>query len=218
MRIYHGSGQIVNNPKFGAGRAYNDFGPGFYCTESKELAAEWAVTPGSNGYVSAYAINTDNLRIIDLCSSKYNVLHWLRILLDFREFDAGSTLLHEAKEYIKRNYYVDYQISDCIAGYRADSSAFTFAQDFLNGRISYQRLRALLNMHPCKQFVIKSKRAFDAITYVSYESAACLDYYPVLNAREIKLLKAAAKPADPGDLFITQMIEEEIKSYDSRLR
>lgn len=218
MRLYHGSGQIVNNPKFGAGRPYKDFGPGFYCSESKELAAEWAVTPSSNGYISAYAINTDNLRITDLCSSKYNPLHWIRILMDFREFDAGSTLLHDAKEYISRNYFVDYQVSDCIAGYRADSSTFSFAQDFLNGRISYQRLRSLLTAHPCKQFVIRSKRAFEGITYVSYESAECSDFYPAMNSREVALLRAAAGPAGAGELFITQMIEEDIKSYDSRLR
>ena len=217
MRIYHGFGQIVNNPKFGMGKPYNDFGPGFYCTENKDLAAEWAVSSGRNGFVSAYAINTDKLRVTDLCSSRYNVLHWLRVLMDFREFDAGSSLLHDAKEYIRRNYYVDYQVSDCIAGYRADNCIFSFAQDFLNGRISYQRLKELLTMQACKQFVIKSRRAFEDITYVSYESAACEEYYPVANSREIRLLKASGKPSSSKEIFISQMIEEEIKSYDSRL-
>ena len=196
MRIYHGAGQIVIKPRFGAGKPYNDFGPGFYCTESKELAAEWAVSPIDNGYISSYAINTDNLRITDLCSSRYNVLHWLRVLMDFREFDAGSAPLHDAKEYIGRNFFVDYQVADCIAGYRADSCNFAFAQDFLNGRLSYQRLRELLSMQSCKQFVIKSKRAFEDLTYVSYESAACIEYYPAMNSREIRLLKTAGVTAE----------------------
>ena len=40
--IYHGSQQIVETPKFGIGKKYNDYGQGFYCTESIELAKEWA--------------------------------------------------------------------------------------------------------------------------------------------------------------------------------
>ena len=41
--IYHGSQQIVEVPKFGLGKTYNDYGQGFYCAESIELAKEWAV-------------------------------------------------------------------------------------------------------------------------------------------------------------------------------
>ena len=40
--IYHGSQQIIETPKFGIGRKYNDYGQGFYCTENIELAKEWA--------------------------------------------------------------------------------------------------------------------------------------------------------------------------------
>ena len=38
MIIYHGSQQIVEVPKFGIGKTYNDYGQGFYCTEDIELA------------------------------------------------------------------------------------------------------------------------------------------------------------------------------------
>lgn len=44
ITIYHGSEQIVEVPTFGLGRKNNDFGLGFYCTESDELAKEWAVS------------------------------------------------------------------------------------------------------------------------------------------------------------------------------
>ena len=37
--IYHGSQQIVETPKFGIGKKYNDYGQGFYCTESIERNA-----------------------------------------------------------------------------------------------------------------------------------------------------------------------------------
>ena len=32
ITIYHGSQQIVEVPKYGVGKTYNDYGQGFYCT------------------------------------------------------------------------------------------------------------------------------------------------------------------------------------------
>lgn len=40
ITIYHGSEKIIENPIFGGGKRNNDFGFGFYCTESEELAKE----------------------------------------------------------------------------------------------------------------------------------------------------------------------------------
>ena len=34
ITIYHGSKEIVEVPEFGKGKKNNDFGLGFYCTES----------------------------------------------------------------------------------------------------------------------------------------------------------------------------------------
>ena len=36
--IFHGSQQVVEVPEYGAGKIYNDYGCGFYCTESIELS------------------------------------------------------------------------------------------------------------------------------------------------------------------------------------
>ena len=36
--LYHGSSEIIEKPIFGKGKAYNDYGRGFYCTENFELA------------------------------------------------------------------------------------------------------------------------------------------------------------------------------------
>ena len=38
ITIYHGSERIVETPTFGEGKKNNDFGLGFYCTESDDLA------------------------------------------------------------------------------------------------------------------------------------------------------------------------------------
>ena len=52
ISIYHGSQQIVEVPKFGAGKSYNDYGQGFYCTENIELAKEWACPVKNDGYAA----------------------------------------------------------------------------------------------------------------------------------------------------------------------
>ena len=36
--LYHGSLEIISTPMYGQGKVYNDYGQGFYCTESLELA------------------------------------------------------------------------------------------------------------------------------------------------------------------------------------
>ena len=38
ITLYHGSEQLIEEPTFGKGKGNNDFGLGFYCTESEDLA------------------------------------------------------------------------------------------------------------------------------------------------------------------------------------
>ena len=40
MKIFHGSKKIIEKPQFGVGKIHNDYGRGFYCTESLEIAKE----------------------------------------------------------------------------------------------------------------------------------------------------------------------------------
>ena len=58
ITLYHGSKQIVEVPTFGLGRKNNDFGLGFYCTESINLAKEWAVSSLNDGFASRYTLDT----------------------------------------------------------------------------------------------------------------------------------------------------------------
>ena len=217
--IYHGSDRIVRAPGFGAGSASNDFGLGFYCCGQAGPAAEWAVSYDRNGFVSAYSIETDGLRIVNLCSTQYCALHWLYVIQSFREFGSSSPLAHRAKEYINRNFAVDHQGCDCMTGWRADNSCFALAQDFLEGRISYRSLsRALASDDANRQFVLKSNRAFERISYTGCETALAADHWPGAVSRELRILKEAKPSCGRGDLFIDRLIEEDVKPYDMRLR
>ena len=63
--LYHGSPVIVKTPEFGKGKIYNDYGRGFYCTESVELAKEWACTENMDGYANKYEIDIKELSILE---------------------------------------------------------------------------------------------------------------------------------------------------------
>ena len=248
-KIYHGGNRIVRKPSFGIGRPYNDFGLGFYCTESPKYAAEWAVRENRNGFVSAYSIDPDGLMTINLCGPQFNALHWLSLLLAFREFDLSSDTAHRAREYINKWFSVDYQGCDCIIGYRADNRLFMFAQDFLDGKLSYQDLKTSLSGASNRQFVLKSNRAFDRISFAGYSTACAEESFPVGRSRELRAIKktrdiqnlggikatgdinkrkTAEQPVEPvkqlvkpasieRGLFITDLIEQEVRPYDSRL-
>ena len=218
-KIYHGGNRIVREPAFGIGRPYNDFGLGFYCTEYPQYAAEWAVGPGENGFVSEYSIDYDGLRIINLCSSQYTPLHWLGLLFSYREFDLSSDTAYRAGEDINKYFSVEHQASDCIIGYRADNRCFMFAQEFLDSKLSYQSFRsALTGDESNRQFVLKSNRAFDRISFTGYRPALSEENFPVSRSRELRAMEAIRPAAGKGDIFITTLIDEEVRPYDPRLR
>ncbi len=205
----------MRTPVFGAGRPFNDFGLGFYCSANPKHAAEWAVARDRNGFVSAYSIDTDGLMTINLCGPQYNVLHWIGLLLAFREFDLSSVTAHRAREYINKWFSVDYQGCDCIIGYRADNRLFMFAQDFLDGKLPYQDLKASLSGDSNRQFVLKSNRAFDRVSFAGFSPAYADESFPAGRSRELRAIKKM-KPSENG-LFITDLIEQEVRPYDSRL-
>jgi len=216
--IYHGASQIIRSPKFGAGRQYNDFGLGFYCSESFRSAAEWAVDRECNGFVSAYSLNYDGLRIINLCGPQYSPLHWLSLLFSFREFDMYSDSAHRAREYISKRFIVDNQGCDCIIGWRADNRCFMFAQEFIDGNIPYQLLKeALVSDESNRQYVLKSNRAFDRISFTGYKAVLSNDSYPQKRARELKSIRSIYGSYGSEGLYISDLIEQEVSPYDTRL-
>ena len=126
MIIYHGSNKVIKEPIFGKGKVYNDYGLGFYCTESNELAKEWACNKDSDGYSNKYELDLSDLKVLNLNDKKYSILHWLTLLIQYRNFEIRSDLIRLSKEFLIENYSIDISEYDVIIGYRADDSYFTF--------------------------------------------------------------------------------------------
>ncbi len=222
-KLYHGSSNIIEKPIFGYGKHYNDYGLGFYCTDSLEMAKEWAAGKERDGYANCYELECDGLRILDLNEPEYCILHWLTVLLQNREFNVPSSLALEAKEYLIANFSIDYENYDAIIGYRADDSYFSFAQDFINGTISYRQLNNAMHLGKLgQQFVLKSETAFEQIKFVDSEIVESDEWY----AKKLRRDKAARNEyfnversrRQRGDLYITQIMDEEMKPDDPRLR
>ena len=223
MILYHGSKDIIEKPIYGQGKKYNDYGLGFYCTDNIELAKEWGTSFERSGYANRYQIDCTELKILDLNDDKYCILHWLAILLSNREFDTPAGLALEAKEFLKKNFMLDYKEYDIIKGYRADDSYFSFAQDFINGTISYRQLNNEMYLGKLGiQYVLKSKEAFNRIVFDGYEEAEYKEWY----AKKMKRDKSARREyfdvernrRQRGDIYITQILDEEMSPDDKRLR
>lgn len=222
-KLYHGSSDIIEKPIYGYGKTYNDYGLGFYCTDSIEMAKEWGVSKDLDGYANCYELDCAGLSVLDLNHSQYCILHWLAVLLKNREFDIPSALALESREYLLKNFLVDYEAYDAIIGYRADDSYFSFAQDFINGTISYRQLNNAMHLGKLgQQFVLKSKEAFDRIKYTGYEVARQEEWYQKKmlrdkNARR-EYFDVERNKRRRGDIFMLQIMDEEMTADDLRLR
>ena len=143
--------------------------------------------------------------------------------LENREFDIPSALALEAKEYLLTNFSVDYKTCDAIIGYRADDSYFSFAQDFINGTISYRQLNNAMHLGKLEQqFVLKSKTAFDRIQFIDSEIAESSEWYTKKMLRDKtarrEYFSVERNKRQRGDLYITQIMDEEMIPDDPRLR
>ena len=222
MRLYHGSENIIEKPVYGKGARYNDYGKGFYCTENIELAKEWACAKQKNGYANIYDLDLSELNVLNLNSGSYNILNWLAILADNRTYWQNGSIAEPAKNYIKENFLPDISTYDVIIGYRADDSYFSFAQDFVSGVISLQKLAQAMRLGKLgEQIVLKSPKAFAQIQFAGYENADAEEYYIKKNEREREARRQyrcnKKEEADVNELFILDIMREEIKNGDARL-
>ncbi|MFR5601605.1 MAG: DUF3990 domain-containing protein [Lachnospiraceae bacterium] len=224
LMIYHGSQQIVEVPKYGMGKKYNDYGPGFYCTETMELAREWACPVKNDGYVNRYRMYLDHLKVMHLTKGEFNILNWLAILLAHRKFDITSPMGNHAREFILSRFLPDVSDVDVMIGYRADDSYFSFAEDFVSNTISLRDLNLAMQLGTLgEQLVLLSPRSFELIEFVGYEVVDYRAYYYKRAERDHNARTAYANRKKnlqqlKDDIFVLDIIREDMKYDDPRLQ
>lgn len=220
ITIYHGSEQIVEVPTFGLGRKNNDFGLGFYCTESEELAKEWAVSSIRSGFSNRYTLDTEFLNILNLNSPDYTILNWIAVLVEHRLFSIKTPVARRAKRYLIDNFGVNVNAFDLITGYRADDSYFDYAESFLNNGISVEQLARAMRLGKLgEQIVIKSKFAFSRLKYEGFDVAEKEEYYVLRKARDDEANKTYLEmlEEESDGLYIQDIMRGGIKNNDPRI-
>ena len=223
ITIYHGSSKVIEKPIYGSGNPNNDYGLGFYCTESLDLAKEWACSAENDGYANIYTLNLDDLSVLSLTGGDYNILNWLFVLLENRKFRIGGNIALQAKEYIFNNFNINYKEYDIIKGYRADDSYFSFANAFLNNTISIKQLeKAMVLGKLGEQVVAISQKAFDSFTFEDAVFSTREIYYPKKQARDNAAREEFRKEKSKDNLltekYILDIIREGWKNNDERLQ
>ena len=223
LTIYHGSSKIIERPDFGTGNPHNDYGLGFYCTESMELAKEWASSTETDGFANQYQLNLTGLSTLSLTSGDYHILNWLSVLLENRRFRIDGAIAQQAKAYISENFSVDYKQYDIIRGYRADDSYFSFANAFLNNTISVTQLeKAMVLGKLGEQIVLISQKAFASIEFVNAIPAPNEIYLPKKLARDTAARKDFQQEKARGSIlteqYILDIMREGWKNDDERLQ
>ncbi|MBP3618073.1 MAG: DUF3990 domain-containing protein [Lachnospiraceae bacterium] len=220
ITIYHGSEKIIENPTFGVGKQNNDFGLGFYCTASEDLAKEWAVSSLRDGFSNRYTLDTEHLNILNLNSPDYTILNWIAVLVEHRLFSIKTPVARRAKQYLIEHFGINVNAYDLITGYRADDSYFDYAEAFLNNGISVEQLARAMRLGKLgEQIVIKSKFAFSRLNYEGFDLAEKSLYYVLRKARndEANRLYLDMLEEENDGLYIQDIMRGGIKNDDPRI-
>ncbi len=224
LTLYHGSKIIIDKPTLLGGKETNDYGYGFYCTKEIELANEWACPDNNDGYANEYILDMEGLNVLDLSDKKYNILNWIAILLQYRIPKGLNPNDEQAREYIVNNFSVDLTDVDVIIGYRADDSYFSFARDFVKNTITVKQLSRAMELGKLGlQVVLHSEKAFEQLTYIKSTISENETYYTKRMARDLQakeeyLNTTRNTKVDKDDLFIMDIIRQEVKNDDSRIQ
>lgn len=186
--LYHGSPNKKITPTFGCGEEKHDYGKGFYLTEDRELAKEWAVCRPNeqNGWLHQYELEMDDLKVLDF--EKLGILSWLAELMKHRDASDSKRYRVLAKKFVQK-YGLDTTGFDVIKGWRADASYFFIAKEFVRDNVDIDILERLLRLGDLGiQYCIKSKKAYSKLKEIpnSLLSVSYDEFNKKYNQRDIE--------------------------------
>ena len=220
ITLYHGSEQMIEEPTFGKGKLNNDFGLGFYCTESEDLAKEWAVSSLRNGFANRYTLDTEYLNVLNLNSPDFTILNWIAVLVEHRLFSIKTPVARRAKRYLVENFSVNVNAFDVVTGYRADDSYFDYAESFLNNGITVEQLARAMRLGKLgEQIVLKSRFAFSKLHYEGFDVADRETYFCLRKARndEANRIYMEMLEEESDGLYIQDIMRGGIQNDDPRI-
>ena len=110
-----------------------------------------------------------------------------------------------------------------VVGYRADDSYFSFAQDFITGTISLAQFGQAMHLGKLgEQIVLKGRRAFDRLSFLTYDEADAGEYFLKKTQRDREARREyrrlSAIDAGVDDIYMIDIMRGGMKGNDVRLR
>ena len=220
--LWHGSSRVIKHPEYGLGKPNNDYGRGFYCTRSVELAKEWACAGLDDGFANRYTLATNGLTFLDLSQLPYTILNWLALLVENRRFQPTTTVAAQGIEYLK-------QVLACRMPVRLTSSSDivpTIRISRSPALLSITRFPSTNSPRRCgwassaSRSYSRSPQAFAALRFQGCEIARASTYHGLRNERDRTAREAYRRKsaeADLDGLFMRDIIREKVTNDDPRL-
>lgn len=144
MRIFHGSGMIVEKPEVLISGYYKDFGYGFYCTNIEKQAKRWALTKRPGHIVNLYNYNE---------KSSLNILKFDSMTDEWLEFVVNC------RRGISHSY-------DIVEGPMADDTIWDYIEDYIDGIITKEAFWVLVKFkYPTHQIVFCNDKSLECLEY-----------------------------------------------------
>ncbi|MBQ7457285.1 MAG: DUF3990 domain-containing protein [Desulfovibrio sp.] len=215
MRLYHGSSNIITAPQWKGGDENNDYGNGFYTTNRADLACEWAVKPGQDGYLNIYELDTKGLKFVDLNQECYTALNWMALLYRNRRIN-GMIRHQERVQLFLEKFLPDISKADVVIGHRADDRYFRIGKFFIRNDLPLSDLEeALLLGNLGQQIFLQSEEVFSShrLKFLGYECVQYKEWYQKREKRENKAMKffekIENKARKKGEITIEDILENE---------
>ena len=144
MELFHGSNEVVDQPKIITDGYYKDFGYGFYCTNLEKQAKRWALVKQHGHVVNVY----------DYLENKS-----LNTLVFDEMTDEWLDFVVACRQGIKHDY-------DMVEGPMADDTIWNYVDDFTRGEISRTAFWELVKFkYPTHQIVFCSEKALKQLHF-----------------------------------------------------
>lgn len=164
VTLYHGSNIVIDKVIYGAGKNDNDYGKGFYTTQDKKRAEEWAGLQRGDSVCNEYELNTEGLKVCNL--DDFGPLVWIATVMRGRGLHDLNIDKVVASRFCDK-YAIDISKYDIIIGYRADDSFFRIVEAFANRVLTVTDVvncfyKAKLGIQVC----LKTRRAFSKLKFI----------------------------------------------------
>ena len=151
----------------------------------------------------------------------YGILAWIAEVIANRGTSLESAEITGSR--IVEMYRISTADFDIIKGYRADDSYFSYARDFISGVISYEQLGKAMQLGSLgEQYCLKTEKAFQHLKFIAKEHVPSAEWYSKKMLRD-RNARNGYKDMEKetyhrGELYISRIIDEEMKSDDLFLR